>query len=79
MNHLPNRPPLNQRSLKQRTIREAVYGIGIGVHSGEKVRLAMRPSGPDSGIHFLRTVTEQHGLTERRKYEPLLHGCSIRQ
>ena len=55
MNHLPNRPPLNQRSLKQRTIREAVYGIGIGVHSGEKVRLAMRPSGPDSGIHFLRT------------------------
>ena len=55
MNHLPNRPPLNQRSLKQRTIREAVYGIGIGVHSVEKVRLAMRPSGPDSGIHFLRT------------------------
>ena len=54
MNHPPNRPPLNQRSLKQRTIREAVYGIGIGVHSGEKVRLAMRPSGPNSGIHFLR-------------------------
>ena len=55
MNHLPKRPPLNQRSLNQRTIREAVYGIGIGVHSGEKVRLAMRPSGPDSGIQFLRT------------------------
>lgn len=55
MNHSPNRPPSSQLALKQRTIREVVYGIGIGVHSGEKVRIALRPAAPDSGIQFLRT------------------------
>ena len=55
MNHPPKHPRSKPRSLKQRTIREAVYGIGIGVHSGEKVRIALRPAIADSGIQFLRT------------------------
>ena len=46
---------LSHRSLNQRTIREAVYGIGIGVHSGEKVRITLRPASVNEGIQFLRT------------------------
>ncbi len=46
---------LSHRSLNQRTIREAVYGIGIGVHSSEKVRITLRPASVNAGIQFLRT------------------------
>ena len=46
---------LSHRSLNQRTIREPVYGIGVGVHSGEKVRITLRPAKPNAGICFLRT------------------------
>lgn len=41
--------------LKQRTIRKAVHAIGIGVHSGEKVRLSLRPAAANTGIVFTRT------------------------
>ena len=40
--------------LRQRTIREAVHAIGIGVHSGEKVRMTLRPAGENTGIVFVR-------------------------
>ena len=52
---LGNSDVLSHRSLNQRTIREVVYGIGIGVHSGEKVRITLRPAPIDSGIQFIRT------------------------
>ncbi|MDG2278564.1 MAG: UDP-3-O-acyl-N-acetylglucosamine deacetylase [Pseudomonadales bacterium] len=41
--------------LRQRTIREAVHAIGIGVHSGEKVRMTLRPAGENTGIVFVRS------------------------
>lgn len=41
--------------LKQRTIREPVHAIGIGVHSGEKVRMTLRPAEANSGINFIRS------------------------
>lgn len=47
--------PLIVASLNQRTIRDAVSGIGLGVHSGEKVRMTLRPAAVDTGIQFLRT------------------------
>ena len=50
-----NDQTLSSRSLNQRTIRESVYGIGIGVHSGEKVRLSLRPGAENSGIRFFRS------------------------
>ncbi len=42
-------------SLKQRTIRQAVHAIGIGVHSGEKVGLSLRPAPENTGIVFVRS------------------------
>ena len=39
----------------QRTIQEPVHAIGIGVHSGTKVRMTLRPAGENTGILFVRT------------------------
>jgi UDP-3-O-[3-hydroxymyristoyl] N-acetylglucosamine deacetylase len=39
----------------QRTLKEAISATGVGLHSGERVRLTLLPAGPDSGITFVRT------------------------
>ena len=39
----------------QKTIRRPVHAIGIGVHSGKKVRMTLRPAGENTGIVFVRT------------------------
>ncbi len=41
--------------LRQRTIRKPVHAIGIGVHSGEKVRMTLRPAEENTGIVFTRS------------------------
>jgi len=40
--------------LKQRTIKQLVKTIGVGLHSGTKVTLTLRPAAPDTGIIFHR-------------------------
>lgn len=40
--------------LKQRTIRTIVKTVGIGLHSGRKVNLTLRPAAPGTGIVFSR-------------------------
>ena len=40
--------------LRQRTIRKAVHAIGTGVHSGETVRMTLRPAGENTGVLFVR-------------------------
>ncbi|MBN2885329.1 MAG: UDP-3-O-acyl-N-acetylglucosamine deacetylase [Chromatiaceae bacterium] len=40
--------------LKQRTLKNAIQTTGVGLHSGEKVTLTLRPSAPDTGIRFYR-------------------------
>ena len=40
---------------KQHTISKPVYAIGIGVHSGNKVRMTLRPGRENTGILFVRT------------------------
>ncbi|MES2048097.1 MAG: UDP-3-O-acyl-N-acetylglucosamine deacetylase [Pseudomonadota bacterium] len=41
--------------LKQRTIKQQVKTVGVGVHSGTKVDLVLRPAPIDTGIIFTRT------------------------
>ncbi len=41
--------------LKQRTLRKAITTKGVGLHTGARVELALRPAGVDSGIVFRRT------------------------
>jgi UDP-3-O-[3-hydroxymyristoyl] N-acetylglucosamine deacetylase len=44
--------------LKQRTIKQIVRATGVGVHSGTKVVLTLRPAPPDTGIVFHRVDLE---------------------
>ena len=39
---------------RQHTIKKPVHVIGIGVHSGTKVRMTLRPAGENTGILFVR-------------------------
>ena len=40
--------------LKQRTIKTLTRAVGVGVHSGHKVELTLRPAPPDTGVVFRR-------------------------
>ena len=40
--------------LSQRTIKAIIRAVGVGVHSGLKVELTLRPAPPDHGIVFRR-------------------------
>lgn len=40
--------------LRQRTVAEEISCTGIGLHSGKKVRLTIKPAPPNSGITFER-------------------------
>jgi UDP-3-O-[3-hydroxymyristoyl] N-acetylglucosamine deacetylase len=40
--------------LKQRTLKSLVRATGVGLHSGAKVTLVLRPAAPDTGIVFRR-------------------------
>jgi UDP-3-O-[3-hydroxymyristoyl] N-acetylglucosamine deacetylase len=48
-------PAALHRMLKQRTLKQSVSATGVGLHTGEKVRLTLRPAAPDTGIVFHRT------------------------
>ncbi len=44
--------------LKQRTLQETVSTVGIGLHSGKKVAMCIRPAAVNTGIVFRRTDLE---------------------
>ena len=41
--------------IKQRTLKNVIRATGVGLHSGKKVFLTLRPAAPDTGIIFRRT------------------------
>jgi UDP-3-O-[3-hydroxymyristoyl] N-acetylglucosamine deacetylase len=40
--------------LKQRTLKSLIRATGVGLHSGVKVTLTLRPAAPDTGVVFRR-------------------------
>lgn len=40
--------------LSQRTLKSLTRAVGVGLHSGERVELTLRPAPPDTGIVFRR-------------------------
>jgi UDP-3-O-[3-hydroxymyristoyl] N-acetylglucosamine deacetylase len=44
----------------QRTLRRAISCVGIGLHSGNKVQLSMKPAPVDFGVRFRRTDVGDH-------------------
>ncbi|MFN2362057.1 MAG: UDP-3-O-acyl-N-acetylglucosamine deacetylase, partial [Marinobacter sp.] len=41
--------------IRQRTLKNTIRATGVGLHSGEKVYLTLKPAPSDSGIVFRRT------------------------
>jgi len=40
--------------IQQRTLKNSIQATGVGLHTGEKVLLSLRPAPPDTGIIFRR-------------------------
>ncbi|MEY4420658.1 MAG: hypothetical protein RLZZ498_1254 [Pseudomonadota bacterium] len=45
--------------LKQRTLQSLTKAVGVGLHSGQRVELTLRPAQPDTGIVFRRVDLAQ--------------------
>lgn len=45
--------------IKQRTLKNVIRATGVGLHTGEKIYLTLRPAPADSGIVFRRVDLEQ--------------------
>jgi UDP-3-O-[3-hydroxymyristoyl] N-acetylglucosamine deacetylase len=46
--------------IKQRTLKHVIRATGVGLHTGKKVFLTLRPAAPDTGIVFRRTDLDPH-------------------
>jgi len=45
--------------LRQRTLKKLVRAAGVGLHTGKKVAMTLRPAQPDTGVVFRRTDLAQ--------------------
>lgn len=45
--------------IRQRTLKNVIRATGVGLHTGEKVYLTLRPAAPDSGIIFRRVDLDE--------------------
>ncbi len=45
--------------LKQRTLKSLTQAVGVGLHSGQRVEITLRPAAPDTGIVFRRVDLPQ--------------------
>ena len=48
--------------LKQKTIKQTIKFKGVGLHSGKKVEMAIKPSSPNSGILFKRIDLQNNNI-----------------
>ncbi|MCZ6457957.1 MAG: UDP-3-O-acyl-N-acetylglucosamine deacetylase, partial [Gammaproteobacteria bacterium] len=46
-------------ALNQRTLKNVIRATGVGLHTGEKVYLTLRPAPVDTGIIFVRTDLDE--------------------
>ncbi|MFP5481869.1 MAG: UDP-3-O-acyl-N-acetylglucosamine deacetylase, partial [Gammaproteobacteria bacterium] len=45
--------------VKQRTLKQVLSATGIGLHSGKRVTMTLRPAPPDTGIVFRRVDLQE--------------------
>ncbi len=68
--------------LKQRTLQSLTKAVGVGLHSGQRVELTLRPAPPDTGIVFCRVDLPQPvaiavtatAVTDTRLASTISHG-----
>jgi UDP-3-O-[3-hydroxymyristoyl] N-acetylglucosamine deacetylase len=61
--------------VKQRTLKYSVHATGVGLHSGQKVTLALHPAPVNSGIVFRRVDVKP--VTEIRAQAHLVHDTRL--
>lgn len=55
--------------LRQRTLKNSIRATGVGLHTGEKVYMTLRPAAPNSGIVFRRIdLQEPVDIPARAEY-----------
>ena len=72
--------------LAQRTLKSLTRAVGVGLHSGERVELVLRPAAPDTGIVFRRIdLTEPvdvpvgaQAVTDTRLASTITSSCGVR-
>lgn len=52
--------------IRQRTLKNVIRATGVGLHTGEKVYLTLRPAAPNTGIVFRRVDLPEPVLIEAR-------------
>jgi UDP-3-O-[3-hydroxymyristoyl] N-acetylglucosamine deacetylase len=52
--------------IKQRTLKNVIRATGVGIHTGQKVYMTLRPAAPDTGIVFRRIDLAQPVEIEAR-------------
>lgn len=52
--------------IRQRTLKNTIRATGVGLHSGEKVYLTLRPAPANTGIMFVRTDLEPQVMIPAR-------------
>lgn len=68
--------------LKQRTLKSLIRATGVGLHSGVKVNLVLRPAAPHTGVVFRRVdldppvdlVTDPNAVVDTRLCSGLARG-----
>jgi UDP-3-O-[3-hydroxymyristoyl] N-acetylglucosamine deacetylase len=68
--------------LRQRTLKTLTRAVGVGLHSGQRVELTLRPAQPDTGIVFRRTdlpipvdiPVSAHAVTDTRLASTISNG-----
>jgi UDP-3-O-[3-hydroxymyristoyl] N-acetylglucosamine deacetylase len=70
--------------LQQRTLKSLTKAVGVGLHSGQRVELTLRPAAPDTGIVFRRVdlpqpvdiVISAEAVTDTRLASTISHGSA---
>ncbi|MEE9397106.1 MAG: UDP-3-O-acyl-N-acetylglucosamine deacetylase [Methylococcales bacterium] len=52
--------------IRQRTLKNVIRATGVGLHTGEKVYLTLRPAAPGSGIKFRRVDLDEPVVIEAK-------------
>ena len=50
---------VKNKMIRQRTLKNVIRATGVGLHTGDKVYLTLRPAAPNTGIIFRRIDLEQ--------------------
>src|SRR5260370_17381807 len=67
---------------RQRTLKSLVSASGVGLHTGQKVRMTLRPAPPDTGVVFRRVdLTSPVDIPARADLvgETRLSSCLVRE